>query len=222
MPTAITVPPPTATPNPTPTLVPTPTPIPTALPTATPRPEPTVTPTPEPKIEPTPYSGGLLLITPACATPGTTLTVEASGLSPDSDYDITMDGVVLITAHTDNEGSILTTMYIPPRTLGGFKAIFAYGSKGKEAATTIGVTPTLSLASSTGAPGFRLFLAGNGYQANETVPIKFGDAIAGTASSDEFGDWSGDIMIPPVPAGTYPVSVPGPCGPVQLSFRVTA
>ena len=232
MPTATTVPTPTATPIPTPTLLPTSPPTPTlsptsqptltGLPTATPRPEPTATPTPEPISRPPSYVGGLLLVTPAEAPPGSALRVEGPGLSPDSDYAITLDGNVLIIAHTDNLGRILITAYVPRGTSGGCKAIYAYGSDGEEAVTTICVTPTLTMASDTGSPGSWLALVGTGYRANQNIPIKFGDAVVGTASSDPFGRWSAEIVIPHVPAGTYLISVPGVHSTAQLFFNVTA
>ena len=149
-------------------------------------------------------------VTPSSGPPGSSVTVRASGFSPGSSIDITMEGDILITANADSQGRILTSVNIPSNTSGGSKSIEARGPSGGDQGT-YNVTATLSLAQPEASPGDTVSVSGTGFRSAETgISVTYGGkTVASGISADSQGVWSTTFTVPNSTAGSHTIKASG-------------
>ena len=149
-------------------------------------------------------------VTPSSGPPGSPVTVRASGFSPGSEVDITLDGNILVTANADNQGKIQTTVDIPSNSSGGSKSIGISSPSGSDQAT-FKVTAILSVAQSQAAPGDIISVTGTGFRSGEAgITVTFdGKPVSSGITADSQGVWTTTFEVPNAPAGTHTIKASG-------------
>ena len=149
-------------------------------------------------------------VNPSSGPPGSPVTVRASGLNPNTQVDITMDGNTLLTANSDSLGRIQTSMDIPSSVSGGSKTITISGPSGSDQAT-FKITAILSVAQSQASPGDIVSVSGTGFRSGEAgITVTFnGKIVSSGISADSQGVWSDTFEVPNAPAGTHTIKASG-------------
>lgn len=147
-------------------------------------------------------------------------------------------GQVLGTKTTNSVGSFsgasAITFTVPLSPTGTYK-VYAVGQTSKGSAfSTFTITPTLSIAPTSGAHGSHATVTGQGYGANETVTVKWNcssktcssTTVLGTATTNANGDFSNLSVTIPATAtiGTYKIGGVGKKSGAfaATSFKVTS
>lgn len=72
-------------------------------------------------------------------------------------------------------------------------------------ATTTAYGPAIALSPAAAAPGDTVTVTGTGFRASAAVGANIAGNVVATATSSMTGDFSATFVVPPLPAGTYPV-----------------
>jgi len=149
-------------------------------------------------------------VNPSSGPPGSSVTVRATGLNPNTQVDLTMDGNILLTVNADSLGRIQTSMDIPSNVSGGSKTITITGPSGTDQAT-FKITAILSVAQSQASPGDIVSVSGIGFKSGEAgISVTFnGKTVSSGISADSQGGWSDTFEVPNAPAGTHTIKASG-------------
>ncbi len=152
-----------------------------------------------------------LTLSKSSGLPGVIITVSGSGFASSEKVTIRLSATILGTATTVS-GAFSKSVTIPLTTVPGSYAISATGSTSGAiavAAFTVLAPPSLTLSKSSGLPGTVITASGSGYASTETVTIKLGLTVLGTATTVS-GAFSKSITIPltTVP-GAYTITATG-------------
>jgi hypothetical protein len=176
-----------------------------------------------------------LAVDPEDGPVGTNVTVTGQGFAEDeesielryylaSNYETVAENI-----HADENGSWETSFLVPSSAQGNHRI----DAKGETSAlsvvkdATFKVTPSISLADSSGSPGQNITMTGHGFYAGDRyIKILFAGEEAETEiiRADDNGHWQGNFTVPEMPIGTYNVTAEGeltPGGDVTLlSFEI--
>ncbi len=176
-----------------------------------------------------------LTVNPEKGPVGTNVTVTGQGFAQNeqniqvryylgTDYDTVLQNI-----KADANGSWQKTFMVPSSAQGDHR-IDARGDSSsfyqvKDA--TFAVTPTISLAESSGSPGENITMTGNGFYPDDRyIKILFaGEEVeTGIIRADDNGYWQGNFEVPEMPIGTYSVTAYGESTPERninpLSFEI--
>ena len=153
-------------------------------------------------------------VNPSSGPPGSSVTVRATGLNPNTQVDITMEGNILLTASADSLGKIQTSMDIPTNVSGGSKTITITGPSGSDQAT-FKITAILSVAQSQASPGDIVSVSGTGFRSGERgITVTFdGKTVSSGITADSQGGWTDTFEVPNAPAGTFTIKASGSSTP---------
>lgn len=167
--------------------------------------------------------GAGLRIQPTSGSPGTIIRVSGSGAKALEPIAVVIGNNLSTIDTTANAQGIWSTDITIPTSPSGPLSLVATGSSSKGTTTTFTVVPVIKLSETQGFPGSKATLRGEGFQANQTnIPIYFGDSLVGSTAADSIGNWSIEIDIPQVAAGTYPIKVTSSNSSLQILFNITA
>lgn len=139
-------------------------------------------------------------------------------------------GSVLITATSGLDGSFTSTVTIPPATGGGHNLVAVGQNSRRQASTSIGIVPVLTLAPTQGPAGTVVQATGSGFGATEQVEVWWNSTtgiLLGTTTSDAFGSFAGSTSVTfTVPVrflGMHDIVAVGQSSGLQAqaSFKVT-
>jgi len=142
-------------------------------------------------------------------SPNSPIIVRGEGFGANqSGITITFGDEVVTSVSADPQGSWNTDFNIPPTPRGTY-FIKASGAAGVQVPFT--VVPGVSLSQPQAGSGGSATITGGGFAANETgITVTLGDTtVASGITANAAGSWSAPIELPPLPAGSYPITASG-------------
>ena len=143
--------------------------------------------------------------------PGSRVTVRGEGFKANqANIEIHFqDGDTVVgTASADPFGSWSTQIIVPFVAAGPHPVTVPPGSPALR--RQFRVTAGVSLSTERVAPGDTVTVTGAGFQSGEKdITLRWGDKTITGITANEAGTWEADITIPPLSAGTYPVTAKG-------------
>ena len=163
-----------------------------------------------------------LALNRASGPPGEIVRISGDGFDARDGVTITAgDGLVQTTTVADGTGSWSANIRIPFAP-GGRLAIRASGAGGQSQETLFTVTPSASLSQSFGHPGGPVEIAGHGFEAGQSLSVRFQDTVIASPVADSKGSWTATFAVPSAPAGSYSITIHGTGGEIKVPFLVSA
>jgi hypothetical protein len=111
---------------------------------------------------------------------------------------------------TDDYGSF-SGSFIVPESYSGTHTVKVQDSAGNDATTSFSTTHSMSIDRTSGVSGDSVDISGTGFRASKTITITLGDLAVDTTPSsittDDYGSFSGTLIVPVVVSDVYPVEV---------------
>ena len=165
-----------------------------------------------------------ITVTPTSGNVGDEVTVTGVDFGASATVTLYFDNVSVGTVAAGPDGSLSGSLTIPASTTGSH-TIKAEDGIGRSATTTITVEPEMTMTPTTGAMLDEIAVSGSGFGAEKTITILYGTAaVTPTApiTTNPDGSFSGSFLVPPLPAGSYTVTVTDSTSSLTTSFVVVA
>jgi hypothetical protein len=158
-------------------------------------------------------------VSPTSGPPGTSVTVQGTGYTPNSQFNLNIGNTSWQSVTSDADGELDVTLQIPQLS-GGSKTITVAGGSGS---ATFNVSSSLSVSQITAAPGDTVEVSGSAFGANENgISIKFGGATVATGiTADNQGNWTSSFTVPSTTAGAKNITASGPSGSNASPVSIT-
>ena len=153
------------------------------------------------------------------AGPGDLLNLRGTGFGSLSIVSIFFGLLNMGTAATDGLGNFEIEFSVPDVKSLSYD-IKAQDDKGNAAITGFTVTAGANLSENTGSVGSQLVIHGTGFQAGVTVTVYYDDETIATKTTDNNGDFTVTITIPPSDGGIHVITVSDGASTRELSFSV--
>jgi hypothetical protein len=153
------------------------------------------------------------------AGPREPVKVSGTGFSRLSGVVIFFGTLTTITSYTDSLGSFETLFYVPDVKSISYN-IITMDDKGLKDETTFTVTAGASLSTVYGSVGEKIMVRGTGFAAGTSVNISFDAQPITTLNTDNNGDFSTIITVPPGRGGDHLITIDDGTISKQLVFNV--
>ncbi|MSP77978.1 MAG: hypothetical protein EXR67_00185 [Dehalococcoidia bacterium] len=152
-------------------------------------------------------AAGTFNLSPTSGMPGSTVTVTGSGfVAIGTTAVVTFDGTQVATPPISGTGDVSFSFNVPAAVPGGPHTVTV--TAGAEApAQQFQVTSVAALSANSGQQGQLINISGQGFTASQAIQIKFNGALVAATTANAQGTVSAGFVVPPVPAGFYPVIV---------------
>jgi PKD domain len=141
-------------------------------------------------------------VSPAKASPGTTVTFVGHGYAVGSNVTVTWAGGAACIGLTNSTGSF-SCLFTVPATFAGAHSFRGTDQLGNFANATLTVVPVLSISPGSGAVGTTVTFTGLGFASGSTVTVTFSGGIACSATSNSLGSVSCSFVLPASTAGQH-------------------
>jgi hypothetical protein len=156
----------------------------------------------------------------------TPVTISGSGFAPsESGVRITFNGNVVGTTPSVNSGGTWSVSFNIPAMPGGTYVVDAYGNTTSASSVpdlSFTVTPQFTMSPSSGTSGTIVTASGNGYSANEIIPLTFdGAPIGAGVNADSTGSWTTSFPIPVSSSGAHRIGAGSAVPPLSFTTGST-
>jgi hypothetical protein len=169
-----------------------------------------------------------IVLTPTLGIANDTVAVAGTGFAASANITLTFDGTPLMTAPetvvTDSRGSFTAAFEVPSEPYGNYTVEASDSVNSASAAFTIGAS--IALDSTEGPAGSVVSISGRGFSstAGTNVTVSIGSSTAPEVLPIETladGTFSGQIIIPTLPVGSYMISASDGVVSASAAFNVT-